>query len=589
MITATSFEHDHGSYVDAFSTLPQQETKILSFGSFFDQARARLMEAGNLQLLSPSDQLRDNAGKILPCNYMIETADVHLAAQIAKELNMGIVMIGALTSATNNFPAPNPNHGFRGILAIKPRGITSEDELHSTPSEEYIPNKSNQLSINRDKMTVTVGAGLSFGQVNKILASELGPEYFVPVDLTTVDQAFAGAVFATGAMGPSRIRIHEITERVNITNGTEVKSLTDDDVEKHEGLIGLDGGITEMELRILKKPAHRFGLSIALKNTLETAWTEKAAALLTALRAATNLHLGQSTLSSDWNKGFIDGLEIITKEDLELIIQTSASPEMRNEAARLTKELAAANSNYMIYLTANATENISKLSTDNSPNNPLNILMGLINEDIIGEPTAYEGHHHLETMRQLRETIPDLARDQSRIKAKTTELSFSTSTDVNICINAEALPHLNPEEISAIFNTMLRPYYEYEQQIAALKTAATTKGVTIEMHRYGHLQPRSMDPHTRVTAKSTPENEANFNEITNQIKALKEALNTALLQLPAIDPRIQTLHGEKGKISNLKFLTPTVSQTTQQIIQNSDHHWNFRSPSQLKTSLAAAA
>lgn len=392
------------------TTTSWEAPQALRQTTFFDQAKARFSETGELQLLSKQDRLRDNAGKILPCAYLIETDNTHLAAQIATELNMGIVMVGALSSATNNFPAPNPQHAFKGILAIKPKGLHSDKELQSTPAADSTPDKANQVVIDRDKMTITVGAGLTFGQVNKIIAAELGPEYFLPIDLTTVDQALAGAVFATGAMGPSRIRIHEITARVNISDGQNITSITGPEIEAREGLIGLDGAITEIELRIMERPKHRFGFSVPLQDTKDKAWTEQASKLLAGLKAATTLKLDQSHLSSDWEKGFIDGVEIITAEDLELIAQTSNSPEMRNEASRLTRELKAANSDYMLYITGNATESLTTLGDDESPNNPLNILMQLMDEETIGEATSYQGSTQLETMRQLREAIPDLAR-----------------------------------------------------------------------------------------------------------------------------------------------------------------------------------
>lgn len=565
--------------------------------TFFHRARSLFTEVGDLKYLSGEDALRDNSGKCLPCNFSIEVTDVHQACQIARKLNMGIVMIGALTSATNNFGPNNTDYkGLRGIIAIKPIGIINEDNLKSTPEETQTPNASNQIRISqnalgKDKHTITVGAGLTFAQVNEVIAHELGSNFFVPVDLTTVNQALAGAVFSTGAMGPSRIRMHEIVHRVNITDGQTVKALHGDEVEKHEGLIGLTGAVTEIELRIYERPKHRFGITIPLQNVPEVAngksnYVSKASKVLSKLTPYQQLDFSDLKMKSEWQDGYVDGIEIITIEDLRLIEKHCLTPEIRKEAKRLIGELEEANSSYMLYVTGNADKTISEQADEN--NNLVATLFELMDEETIGVPTPLEETSKLETMRKLRESIPDLAREQGRIKEAANGVRFSTSTDINTTINPQLLPHLSPDELAECFHRILQPYLEYEAKIRDLANQYANTGIDIDVYRYGHLQPRNIDPHVRAVAKSA-EDTPEFRQVIATIQEFKKTLMYQLESLPDKDPRISTTHGEKGKITSFQLLTPEAQGTSRAEIDKAGIHWNFRAPRSINAPISIAA
>ncbi len=591
-------------HVDLPPTVPVQSAipvEILQTATFFEQAQARFLTLGNLQHLTDKDRLRDNAGKILPCNFLIETEDVHEAAKIAMELQMGIVMIGALSSATNNFTPPmGEAHDLRAILAIKPKGIINDAELKSTPQKDRIPNKSNQVSIDREKLTVTVGAGMTFAQVNKILKAELGPEYYAPVDLTTIDTALAGAVFATGAMGPSRIRINEITDSVNITDGTKIETVTavpaggeSDEILNREGLIGLDGGVTEITLKIIKRPRYRFGISFALKDANGENWHQKAAELLGELYQFNNLRIECNEIKSDWKDGFIDGIEIITAENLRLLVELSTSKETRQQAKRLLQKMAEANSDYTIYLTGNTKIDTATFFEGESHNNdngdddnssptetPATKLIALFEADKTGAPTPYSQSDILEAMRRLREAIPDIARNQGRITSanEKTDLTFSTSTDINSHIDPKIAATLSPIELQSLFHTILEPYAQYQTDIEALSKEAATKGITVELYRYGHLHPKNLDPHMRVVAKTNLGNETEFEKVTAEIARLKDELLKAVMALPQKDNHIVVTHGEKGKIPNLKLLPQETVAMIRARLAKTSINWTFRTP-----------
>ncbi len=590
--SGTALDIGHGSWsgpetfrtTTGAKTVEKDESAVvlqLRPETLYHKLQVRFAGIGRVDYLSNEDQLRDNAGQKLPCNFKIEVTDVHEACKIAKELNLGIIMIGALTSATNNFGPSNINYkGLDGIIAIKPVGIINDRDLKSTPEAERTPNLSNQVTIHRNKLgdgqhTITVGAGLTFAQVNEIIANELGGNFYVPVDLTTVNQALAGAVFATGAMGPSRIRISEIAVRVNMTNGTEINTYTDQNIEEHEGLIGLDGGVTEIELKIFERPPKRFGVAVPLKNTPanstdpQKSYGPKAAKVLAHLYKYQNLHLEGGKIKSDWQDGYIDGVEIITVEDLELIIEKSANNKDKSNATRLLDEMKNANSSYLLYVTGSAEDDLENLF--DQPGSFPDTLMELYDQETIGDFIAMP---NLNEMKALREAIPDTARDEGRIKKDDGKAIFSTSTDVNTTIDHEIAKTLTPDQLIDLFNQILQPYVNYEQALDALAEKAAEENIEVSYYRYGHLQPRNMDPHMRVVVKAETENAA-FKEVVATVKELKEQLTKALISLP--EP-IRTTHGEKGKIPELALIEEPVKARIIELINQAGLSWNFRAP-----------
>ena len=542
----------------------------------FEQIKNALSRLGNLQVIM--DPLLDDAGAKLPCEYYIETDDVHAAAMIAQQYDLGIIVVGALTSATNNFgKTTHPN----GVIAIRPKRIFNDNELKSTDPKEAINNKSNQLVINRDKLgddihTATVGSGLTFGQANEIIQQELGPEYWIPVDLTTVNSALAGAVFATGAQGPSRIKLSEIAVKAKMTDGNRIKNLAGPDLADHEGLIGLTGAITEIEVKVFKRPKNLFGIPLVLKDTKEIPWNEQSAKVLANLHEYTKLNLKKGVISSAKSTDYIDGLEILTREDLELMLEDSTDPEVKREAKKLLASMDANNSNYMLYVTGNATKNIDELTGEviEGKENIQSHLLQLFEEGVVDIPGTYEGTSNLKIMKNLREAAPDLARNLSRGKAK----AESTSLDINVRVKPGI--SATPEELVGIFAKMLKPFHEYEQEIEHfIKPMAEEQKVSVAVHRYGHMHPNSFDPHTRVTATASEEASSNaVAGIINAVKVFKKRLLENLKELAKIDSRIEILNGEKGKISEPDLLSNATVQKTRKLIAAAGENWNFRAP-----------
>lgn len=552
---------------------------------------ARFSHLGETTLINSKFPLKDYAGKELPCNFKLETDNPHEAAKLAMELNLGIVFIGALTSATNNFGPKTQPEGLRGVIAIKPKGLSSQQ---STKPKEYIENKSDQVLINRNKLgegmhTVTVGAGLTYTQVNEIVAKELGPDYWVPVDLTSMDEALAGAVFATGGQGPSGIKLSQIAVRVNQTNGHEIQTLTTpEELAEHEGLVGLQAGVTELELKVLKRPPHRIGFRIMLKDTAgHKDYSPKAAALLAKLSPYFNLKFDNGTLTSMAGEDSIDGLEIMDKASVELVQKVRQDPLSR----KILQEMSRANSDFCVYITGNSTQTLKQLYQSDDEN-ILSLLAEL--EDIATiTPIAGEAANdsavaaNLEDMRILREAFPELTKKQVTNSGKK---PFSTSLDINFSVESA---NIDPTKLQAIYNKILRAFFDYEENVTTfIGSIAKTKKTSIQMFRYGHL---GRDPHIRFTNwPDKLEKDENISEAEHQaresiqmadvesvgasISVFKKRLLETLQGLQKIHPEIKIHAGEKGKAPEPSVLSAEVLARSREIISAAGRNWNFRAP-----------
>lgn len=592
---------------------------------------ARFQHLGKITIIDIDKKpLKDYAGQPLPCNFQLETDDLHEAAKLAIAENLGIVVIGALTSATNNFGDKKQPENLRGVLAIKPKGLPPTQELKSTNPQNYIENKSNQLIINRDKLgkdqhTITIGAGLTYAQANEIVTKELGPEYWIAVDITSIEEALAGAVFATGGQGPSGIKLSQIATRVNMTDGKKIHTFTDPkEIEEHEGLGGNEGGFTELELKVLKRPPNRVGFRVMLKDTAgHKDYSPKAAALLTKLSPYANLKINNGILSSKAGADSIDGTEILDRSSLELAYKVRQDPLTKT----ILDEMNRANSDYCVYITGNSTEPFQELYNNDQPN-ILWQLAELDEADFLVTPLAKEITkpqdlaNSLEGMRLLREAIPEIAKKQvtnSSVKP------FSTSLDINFSLETA---NLNPAEIQAIYNKILRAFFDYEEQVTTfVGKIGKVHHTDIKMFRYGHL---GRDPHTRFTiwyneeaakksakekteklkeeaqelvAKAAEPNADNSHKeaaklATERVKVVteigipfrsevvqdvgaainvfKKRLLTTLQELQIPHPEIKIHAGEKGKMPEPEVLSAEVLARSQAIINQAQRNWNFR-------------
>lgn len=573
-----------------FNFQPQVEKASTNETFLITTLQQLLPPPTTIKFLTTEEQLRDDAGAVIPSKILIKTPYVHEAAQAAKALNLGIIMAGARTSATKNFGTEKdaaaakdrkiPDY-LSNLVIIEPAQLTSIDDhsLAETPAENYEALNSSHVKINHDKLgkgrhTITVGAGLTFGQVNKILKNELGAKFYLPVDLTTIDQALAGAVFATGALGPSRLPLTQILRSVTITDGDEIRTLTGEEIQDHNGLIGLTGAVISMELEVIEKPTHKFGVSINLNTDAENPWPLRAAEVLTSLTEFTRLKIVDGKISSNKPGIIVDGSEIITMDSLQRILAANGDKDI----ARLTKALSQdlEDKDFTIYITGFNEHG-------GTPTEIEEILTTLLERGSITGFREHGGKDHggtkqLETMRGIRELGPALAREEGRVKASGEDLRTSLSTDINSRINPDILSTLNTEEITALTRMRLEPYFHFENEILALAERAKSLGVTVKLNRYGHLQEAGIDPHMRVNTIAEIGNEEAFAAINEEIQRLNKALIAAVKSLPEQDDRIEIHHGEKGQIHYLNMLTAERRNRIHQAISATPKNWTFRMP-----------
>lgn len=562
--------------VEAASTETTESGQLIDF-TFYKTARAFFREIGaTLKYLTDIEiddhevatdkPLHDEMKSPLPVKYLLETDNIHAACRIAKQHGMKIVIIGALTSGTEAFGPKGVKYDSTKIIAIRPKSsnfkpiVSTSLDTESRAKIETV--KSNEVRILRDdsgKPTgVRVGAGVIPDDLNTILAQE---GLYVPVDLTTKNQVMLGSVLATGAMGPSRVRPHQIIRKAIISNGETLTVLEGVDIAKIEGLLGINGAIVEMELDVYEVPKEQFGLMVPLNVTEDdptlTDWPEKLAALLSHLEAATNLKLEDGKMRSDWEQGYINGIEIFTRSELEFVLAKSSNAEAKNLAQTLLERLAEAGSKFLVSITGRSQKKIFDL--EDSPTNPFNKLFELFGDGEIGEPM--ETSNRLSTVYTLREEIPALSKTEGNTPGSPDEIVFSTSTDINTTINPDfilTMKTLTPDariaKLQELYHLMFQPYLNYEEGLQFLASELANKGVKIIVRRYGHALPVNIDLHTRATAIGHKENTADFDYAVKQIKALKDKLTKALLGLRS-NPAIQVSHGEKGKPPSLDLLT----------------------------------
>ena len=228
------------------------------------------------------EDLRDNAGRLIPTRAFVRTDDVAATTKELLHEGASVLLVGARTSATHNFEREYRRHaGLRAperIVGVLPLGQGEASDglvpyrlTHGQVHTSAIP-RSDEIWIHchsegPELHTVRIGAGITFSQVGRALrhafASDTERDWWVPIDLTTVDVATAGAVYATGAQGPSRFRISEVARRIWLQTSDALEVLdTPEQIAEHEGLWGMSGAVVALELRVFARPKVRFGFFI---------------------------------------------------------------------------------------------------------------------------------------------------------------------------------------------------------------------------------------------------------------------------------------------------------------------------------------
>lgn len=435
------------------------------------------MEAAAIDFASLSRaQLVDDGGKKLEALLLV-TGDVADAVTQAVGQGYAIMPTGGLTSAIGSYDYQAEGiSGFNGVVAIRPKGAVTPELVDADTAPEDL--KTHQVCIRRDHGTIAAGAGLTFTQVNAALAEHVGGNARVLVDLTSVGSAYVGGVVATGAMGPLRMRPSSTLEAVVVADGCGARLWAGDDLDLVEGMQGWTGMVVAAVFRFYEVPPAEFGLVLPVQGTD----IDAVAGLLAYLEPWTRVNLPGAGGRLGNGDTVLNGVELVSRDSLELFIAHAQDPA-RTKAQGLLQSCEYANADMLACITG-----WSEQSVDDVLFSLMDPETETIGGVMIEFGVGFSSGAEMETFRAIREGAPDMARTKARVIPDGRMKPWSTSTDVNVSVPADA------GTIAAI----LTAYADYRALVREL-AGQVAQGVDVELSAYGHLSPHGIDPHHRVT------------------------------------------------------------------------------------------
>lgn len=523
----------------------------------------------------PRAELTDDGGRPLDA-ILCATENVALAVRAAVAQGYAVMPAGGLTSAINSFAYDRAAvlGKFRDVVAIRPRtAITPQELPPATPLSQIL---SHQFAIDRALATISVGAGITYTQANTLLAEAVGPNARLLIDLTSIGSALAGGVVATGGMGPLRLPPSATLDAVAIADGSDsgVRLLKGAAAAAIEGLQGWNGMVTAVRLRYFEVPPAEFGLVLPMQSSDVDAM----ATLIAHLHPWTQIALPEpgGRLAGDHAENtLLNGIELISREALEMFVEQAADPA-KTKALGLLQSCEYANADLLACLTGWSNVAVEDV---------LGILMDEDSETIGGVMidfgVGFSSGAEMESFRAIREGAPDTARSRARVTPPGKLKPWSVSTDVNIAAPAD----------SAAIAAILAAYDDYRAEVGRL--AAEFAGrVEISLSTYGHLSPRGIDPHHRVTLIGGEGREADFDAARAAVLELKRALLVDLLAASESHGCTVT-GGEKGMPSVIEIMRAAggdnrapeglrrLAREARAILSESAPAFTFRSPPDL--------
>lgn len=515
-------------------------------------------------------QLRDDGGRPLEALLLV-TADIADAVAQAVAANYAVMPTGGLTSAIGSFDYRAEGvAGRAGVVAIRPKGAVSPELVDpDTPTENL---KTNQICIRRAQGKVAVGAGLTFVQVNAALAEHVGPNARVLVDLTSVGSAYVGGVVATGAMGPLRMRPSSTLDSVVMADGGAPRLLTGEDLDRVEGMQGWTGMVAAAEFAFYEVPPSEFGLVLPVQGTD----IDAVAGLLAYLEPWTRVNLPCPGGRVGNGDTVLNGVELVSRDSLQSFIEHAQDPA-RSKAQGLLQSCEYAGADMLACITGWSEQSVDDV---------LFSLMDPETESIGGVMIEYgvgfSSGAEMETFRAIREGAPDMARTKARVVPEGRLKPWSTSTDINVSVPAEA------GTIAAI----LTAYADYRALMRDLADGQSA-GIEVELSAYGHLSPHGMDPHHRVTVFADLGREDDLERARQAVQAGKKALIRDLVRA-AVEGGGKVTGGEKGMPSLVEIARAiggeqhlpddlrTRLARARQAVAEAPAHFTFRAPADLR-------
>ncbi len=520
----------------------------------------------------PRADVSDDGGKVLDAILCVTAEPAHAVYEAVRQ-GYAVMPAGGLTSAINSFIYDRPGvlDRFADVVAIRPKGaLAPELVAGDTPMETLL---SHQVAIDREARTITAGVGLTFTQVNAVLAEQVAPNCRVLVDLTSVASAFVGGVVATGGMGPLRLRPSHSLEAICLADGAQApRVLTGDEMQAEEGMQGWTGLITAVRMRYYETPPFEFGLVLPMQFSD----VDGVADLLAYLYPFTELALdGHVLTGKNGETTVLNGVELVSRQSLEEFIEHASDPA-RSKAVGLLQSCDYASADILVCLTG---------WTDGSVDDALMTLLDEETETIGGVGidfgVGFSSGSEMEVFRAIREGAPDLARTRARVTQPGKLKPWTTSSDINI----------HAPRDSAAISELLGVYAEYRQAVDDLRQSLNGRAET-HLSAYGHLSPLGIDTHHRVTVIAPEGGEAALAEAQKTVAGLKKDM---IRQLVAASIRYgsQVTGGEKGVPSLVEIARAlggaealpdnlrTALARARERIRSAPANFSFRAPAEL--------
>jgi len=370
--------------------------------------------------------------------------------------------------------------------------------VHSQSSFDLAAIELDEIVIDSEQQLIYCGASITLEQLNQELANKIGYHCKVAgADLTSYRYAATGATFMTGGMGPQRRYFSDSVIQAAIFDGKKVVIVEEDALENYAGTYGWSGIVTALCCRYFRFPQNEFSFAIPVSNE-----PQNLARLLAHLAAFTYLELDSGlALSSSHCSDLILGLEHVSRESFQPLLQKSGDEAMHKRALDLQDKMDIANAQGLIFVHAMCERNIDEfllLLLDDADSDELT-MAGIPLEQV-------EIFRDAEEMRLIREAIPYAA----RMQATDARFIYKNHTDANI--------RLAPDEVEAEMQKLWQINREYVE--AAEVCIQQHDQVEGQVLVYGHLNPYGVDPHNRVTISSSDEDA--FEQCREQLKVLRE-------------------------------------------------------------------
>lgn len=427
-------------------------------------------------------QARSYHERILTNNLAQSISDL----RIEHDDELRLAPAGAVTSGEGAFDATEyaQQNQKAHIVELVAHTPSEPKIVHAKPLELLA---TDEIHIDTEKCTISVGAGITLEQINQVLMEQLGREFQVlGADLTSFRSATTGGTFATNGMGPQRIRFADQITAISLLdeNGTPRYVADRQELAAHAGAYGATGMISAVEMLYFELPREELGFTIPVQDT-----SEGIASITHALSPLTQLRIdGNTVIGNDKQHTWINGIEIITKSALEMVLKEKEGNELvRQKAATLIQKCEATNTDALIFISGRSDttfENLEDLYTT---------LYEQCGEMAMDHSMDFgQSKGDMDLMRDIREAAPTAARRQGAQNYKKHEIKRDhTDIDVQLPPSAPLEAHI----------AALQAYESHRAAIDQLAIAVRDQ-VEVTLDRYGHVNPAGYDIHHRVTIAS---------------------------------------------------------------------------------------